>query len=93
MTPACHHIHHTSPTPVVLQLTLVCFLLLACCPLLPASLLAAGAYFFNLLFNYYNQAGLFQPGALFNSDPTIHDAVLLILRTWKTEQHHETDSP
>jgi hypothetical protein len=36
---------------------------------------------------------VFNPAALFASDPTIHDAALLMLRTWQTEQRHETDSP
>jgi hypothetical protein len=45
------------------------------------------------LWNYYNTPGLFKPEKLFETDTTIHDAVVLLLRTWQLEQHHEEKSP
>lgn len=44
------------------------------------------------LWNYYNTPGLFKPDKLLESDTTIHDAVVLLLRTWQLEQHHEDKS-
>jgi hypothetical protein len=45
------------------------------------------------LWNYYNTPGLFKPEKLLDGDTTIHDAVVLLLRTWQLEQHHEQKSP
>lgn len=44
------------------------------------------------LWNYYNTPGLFKPEKLLDADTTIHDAVVLLLRTWQLEQHHEEKS-
>lgn len=44
------------------------------------------------LWNYYNTPGLFKPEKLLDTDTTIHDAVVLLLRTWQLEQHHEEKS-
>lgn len=52
----------------------------------------SGAYYFNLLWNYYNTPGLFKPEKLLDTDTTIHDAVVLLLHTWQLEQHHEEKS-
>lgn len=62
-------------------------------PLLLHWVLSCLPSFFLQLWNYYNTPGLFKPGLLLESDTTIHDAVLLLLRTWQLEQHHEEKSP
>lgn len=52
----------------------------------------SGAYFLNLLWNYANTPGLWNPAGLLN-DTLVHDAVALMVDTWITEQHHEERSP
>ena len=52
----------------------------------------SGAYFFSLLWNYYHTPGMWAPEKLLNST-AVHDAVLTMIRTWQTEQHHEGKSP
>lgn len=54
--------------------------------------LDSGAYFLNLLHNYAHTPGLFEPERLL-SEPVLHDAALMMLKIWQTEQHHEAQSP
>ncbi|BDA45911.1 Meiotically up-regulated gene 157 protein [Coccomyxa sp. Obi] len=53
--------------------------------------LDSGAYFINMLWNYYTTPGLFAAERFLN-ETMIVDAVALMVRTWQTEQHHERDS-
>jgi len=52
----------------------------------------SGAYFMNLLWDYYNTDGLYRPDALI-SETLIHDAVSQMVSTYITEQHHSAQSP
>jgi meiotically up-regulated gene 157 (Mug157) protein len=52
----------------------------------------SGAYFINLLWNYYHTPGLWGREQVLNSS-VVHDAVLATISTWQTEQHHEDMSP
>jgi hypothetical protein len=42
--------------------------------------LDSGAYWFNLLSNYFHTPGMWDPEALFASDPTIYEAAMAMLR-------------
>jgi len=55
--------------------------------------LDSGGYFLNLLWNYAKTPGIYRPNVLL-SEPMIYDAVVLMVRTWVVEQHHNaTTSP
>ncbi len=54
--------------------------------------LDSGAYFLNLLWNYYATPGIFRPETLI-ADPLVFDAVRLMIDTWTVETDHETASP
>lgn len=53
--------------------------------------LDSGAYFMNLLWNYYVTPGVHAPQGLIG-ESLIYDAVSLMVDTWTTEQHHEESS-
>ncbi|EIE24364.1 hypothetical protein COCSUDRAFT_14826 [Coccomyxa subellipsoidea C-169] len=53
--------------------------------------LDSGAYFINMLWNYYTTPGLFAAERFLN-ETVIVDAVALMVRTWQTEQRHEEAS-
>jgi meiotically up-regulated gene 157 (Mug157) protein len=50
------------------------------------------AYFFNFLWNYHQTASIWRPDKLLQ-EPTVHDAVVLLLKVLMIEQHHEQLSP
>jgi hypothetical protein len=52
----------------------------------------AGAYYLNLLWNYYRTPGLHRPEALL-ADPLIFDAAATMVRLWVAEQRHNASSP
>lgn len=51
--------------------------------------LDSGAYFLSLLWNYYHTTDLWGREK-FLGEPLIHDAVLVMLQTWRKELHHES---
>lgn len=51
----------------------------------------SGAYFINLLWNYYVTPGVFSPEQLIG-ESVVFDAVSIMVDTWRTEQHHEEKS-
>lgn len=52
-----------------------------------------GAYYLNLLYNYYMTQPTIWARERFLNDTLIHDAVVAILRTYRIEQNHEKLSP
>jgi meiotically up-regulated gene 157 (Mug157) protein len=54
--------------------------------------LDSGAYFLNLLYDYYVSADLYRPEALLG-EPIVFESVLLLVETWIVEQNHEDESP
>ena len=54
--------------------------------------LDSGAYFLTQIFDYYVAENLYKPEALI-AEPIIFDAVMLMINTWITEQHHDVESP
>lgn len=52
----------------------------------------AGAYYLNLLWNYYLTPGLYRPDALI-AEPLIFDAARLLVDVWVREQRHNESSP
>ena len=53
---------------------------------------AAGAYYLNLLWNYFLTPGLYRPDALI-SEPSTYDAANLLVDVWVREQRHNASSP
>lgn len=54
--------------------------------------LDSGAYFMNLLWNYYRTDGIYRPEVLL-SEPLIYDAAMTMVRLWVNEQTHNESSP
>jgi uncharacterized protein len=55
--------------------------------------LDSGAYFINLLYNYWASEGVSRrAGEALLAEPLIQDAVEVMIDTWITEQHHEDHS-
>ncbi|KAI9001851.1 Six-hairpin glycosidase-like protein [Hyaloraphidium curvatum] len=52
-----------------------------------------GAYFINLLYNYFRTEPAIWGRERFLNETVIHDAVLTTLRTYRIEQEHEKESP
>jgi uncharacterized membrane protein YgcG len=51
-----------------------------------------GAYYLNLLWNYFLTPGLYRPDALI-AEPLIFDAASLLVEVWVREQRHNESSP
>lgn len=54
--------------------------------------LDSGAYFLNLLYDYFVAQDIYRPEALL-ADPMIFESVMVMVDTWIVEQHHEEESP
>ncbi|EFN60034.1 hypothetical protein CHLNCDRAFT_49501 [Chlorella variabilis] len=54
--------------------------------------LDSGAYYLNLLWNYFLTPGLYRPDALI-SEPSTYDAANLLVDVWVREQRHNASSP
>lgn len=52
----------------------------------------AGAYYLNLLWNYYRTPGIYRPEVLI-SETMVYDAAITMVRLWVSEQHHNASSP
>ena len=53
--------------------------------------LDSGAYYLNFLYDYYRQEDVYQPDVLL-VEPLIFESVQLVVKTWITEQNHDTHS-
>lgn len=54
--------------------------------------LDSGAYFLNLLYDYYMAQDIYRPEALL-AEPMIFESVMLMVETWIAEQRHDEESP